>query len=223
MDLKLGKRVMSADGHHVGHTDAFVLDYNTRNVQQFVVRSGLLLEHDRLIDRQLIDHVDEEGTVTLSIPVEEIKKQPEFYEREFVVAKPHELAEMPQEWVGSGTGAPPVYFGAGFDSLGYGRSEPFFGAAPVIPPKTQVETNVNAEDVMIDTGTAVVTSDGKTIGHVGEISYGPDGSITGFVVRAGFIFHHDVEVPANWIASVGADHVRLNVTAEEAREPHPTA
>ncbi len=221
MELKLGKKVVSADGQHVGHADAFVLDYYTRNVQQIVVRSGLLLEHDRLIDRQLVDHVDADGTIALSIPVDKIKKQPEFFDREFVVAKPHEMAEMPDEWVGSGTGAPPVYFGIGTDSLGYSRAEPFFGAAPIVPPGTEFQTNINTEDVVIDSGTAVVTSDGKTIGHVDEISYAPDGSMTGFVVRAGHIFHHDVRIPAAWIKAVGAGHVGLNVTSAELGEPHP--
>ena len=221
MDLKLGKKVVSVDGRHVGHADAFVLDYNTRNVQHIVVRSGLLLEHDRLIDRELVDHVDDEGTISLSIPVEQIKKQPEFFEREFVVAKQHDLSDMPDEWVGSGTGAPPVYFGTGSDSLGYGRGEPFYGSAPVIPPETQFQRNIDVEDVVVDSGTAVVTSDDKTIGHVGEISYAPDGSMTGFVVRAGHVFHHDVDIPAAWIKVIGADHVRLSVTSAEVSEPHP--
>ncbi|MGA7669643.1 MAG: hypothetical protein WBW04_04435 [Nitrolancea sp.] len=221
MELKLGNKVVSADGRHVGFVDAFVLNYTTRDIDHMVIRSGHFLEHDRLIDRQSVDHVDDEGTVSLSLTVDEIKKQPEFFEREFVVAEQHDLALMPDAWVGSGTGSPAVYFGTGFDALGYNRNEPFFGAAPVIPPETEVRTNINIADVVIDSGTAVVASDGKTIGHVGEVSYGPDGSITGFVVRAGLILHHDVDIPAKWIETVGTDHVRLNVTASEVHEPHP--
>ncbi len=223
MDLGLRKWVFSKDGQRFGQVDGFVVDYSTRDVKSFIVRSGWLLEHDRLIDRDQIDHVDEDGTVTLKINLAQVKKLPEFFEREFIVAKPHQLSDMPQAWVAMGTGSPPVYFGTEADSLGYGKSEPFYGAAPVIPPEVEIESNVPAEDIVIDTGTEVFSSDGEKLGNVDEINYGLDGSVIGFVVRSGLFVHHELPVPAEWISTFGEDHVKLRVTAQEAREPHPTA
>lgn len=219
MELGLGKRVMSSDGHHIGHVDGFVLDSKTRDVDSLIVRSGVLLDHDRLVSRELIDQIAPDGTVTVSKTAAEMRKLPEFIEHEFVVAAQQDLGGMPDAWVASGTGAPPIYFGADSDSLGYGSSEPFYGVAPIVPPEVEIESNLPEQDVVIDTGTEVFAKDGKKIGHVDELTYGPEGHLTGFIVRAGFLFHHDVTVPADWIESVGEDHVRLSRTADEMRQP----
>lgn len=218
MELKLGKKVFSSDNQHVGHADGFVLDFKTREVESVIVRSGVSLVHDRVVARRLVDHVDADDTVVLTIPLDEVRLLPEFYEEEFVAASPREIGDMPIEWVGSGTGAPPVYFGARDESFGYGSGDPFYVYGPVDPPSLLVEANVPERDIVVKSGTTVVASDGKTIGHVEEVGYGPDGLIDGVVVKAGFVLHHDVRVPGAWIAAVGSDHIRLSVTSDQVRQ-----
>lgn len=218
MELGFRKPVMSRDGRHIGHVDGLILKYNTHDVESFIVQSGVLLEHDRLVSREFVDSIEPDGTVTLKVTLDEVKRLPEFVEREFVIAKSHDLGGMPDEWVAMGTGSPPVYFGTESDSLGYGRTEPFYGAVPVIPPEVMIESNVPFEDVVLDEDTDVLGSDGRKIGTVDEVHYGPDGRITGFVVKAGFLLRYDVEIPADWVESVGEQHVRLRVSAENVRE-----
>ncbi len=223
MDLGLGKRVISHDTQHVGHVDGLVLDYNTRDIESFVVRSGVFLEHDRFVSLQLIDQIDPDGTVTLTISAADVKKLPEFAERDFVHATPDDLKNMPRMWSGIGPGALPVYFGTGSDALGFRSSGMSREAAQRDSPGFESESNLPAQDIVIDRGTDVIASDGKKLGTIDDVTYGPGGKVTGYIVRAGFLFHHDVTVPAEMIESIGEDHVRLRVTAEQFRqEPGPS-
>ncbi len=222
MDLGLGKRVMSRDGQHVGNVDGFVVNYSTRDIESFVVRSGVFLEHDRFVSLELIDQIDPEGTVTLTISAPDVKKLPEFAERNFVHATPGDLRTMPKMWSSMGTGALPVYFGTGSDALGYRSGGMSREVAQRDAPGAESESNLPSQDIVIDRGTDVIASDGKKIGTVDDMISGPDGRITGYIVRAGFLFHHDVAIPAELIETIGENHVRLRVTSEQLRqEPSP--
>jgi hypothetical protein len=130
---------------------------------------------------------------------------------------------MPVEWVGSGTGAPPVYFGESSNELGYSGQDPFGGAAPVAAPETTLASTISSRDTVITAGTDVISSDDKKIGDVGDVNYGPDGRLVEIVIRAGFLLHHDLAVPVSSIASVGRRHVRLKVSADEVRHPSASA
>ncbi len=228
MDLGLGKRVNSRDGQHVGNVDGFVVDYTTRDIESFVIRSGVFLKHDRFVSLELIDQIDPEGTVTLTISTPEVKTLPEFAERNFVHATPDDLTDMPEMWSGiggmgsMGVGALPVYFGTGSDALGFRSSGMSREVAQRDAPGAESESNLPSQDIVIDRGTDVIASDGKKLGTIDDVISGPDGRITGYIVRAGFLFHHDVAIPAAMIETIGEDHVRLRVTAEELRqEPSP--
>jgi uncharacterized protein YrrD len=75
---------------------------------------------------------------------------------------------------------------------------------------------------MISHGTEVVASDGRKVGTVAEIFVTPDGKVTGFVVKAGFLFKRDVVIPIEWVAEIGEKHIRLKMTADDTEESgHP--
>jgi len=222
MDIKLGKKVISSDGEHVGNVDSLVMDYNTREVQSIICRSGVLLTVDRIIPLEAVNMLDDEENVHLSMTAGQVEQQQRFVEREFRAATPEELEPMPVTWA-TGTGQAPYYFYPPTDSLGYRDDAPFFSNAPLAPPEVEVESNLPENATRIDAGTDVVGSDGKKIGVVDDVLFSEDGDVTGFVVKAGFLFHHDVDVPADWIESVTDDKVRLRVTADQADEMHDTA
>ena len=215
MDLGLGKKVLSRDGQHVGHVDGLVLDYNTRDIESFIVRSGVFFTNDRFVSLDLIDQISPDGDVMLTISATEVKNLPEFAERNFVHATPDDLGTMPEMWTSMGTGALPVYFGTGSDALGFRSTGMSHQVAQRDSPGFETESNLPAQDIVIDRGTDVIARDGKKLGTVDDLTYGPDGRVTGYIVRAGFLFHHDVTVPAEEIESIGEDHVRLRVTAEQ--------
>jgi uncharacterized protein YrrD len=222
MEIELGKKVISSDGKHVGNVDSLVMDYNTREMQSIICRSGVLLGVDRIIPIDAVQQIDGDGNVHLSLSAAAASEQQEFVEREFRAATPDEVEPMPVTWA-TGTGQAPYYFYPATDSLGYRDDAPFFSNAPLAPPNVEVESNLPENATRIDKGTDVVSSDDHKIGTVEDISYGPDGDLSRFVIKAGFLFHHDVNIPADWIESVSGDRVRLNVTADQAQETHGTA
>jgi uncharacterized protein YrrD len=222
MDLGLGKRVVSQDGKHVGHVDGFVVDFTTRELASFVVRSGVFFADDRFVSLDLIDQVDPEGTVSLTLTGDEVHQLPIFVEHKFVTASPDDLENMPQTWGGMGGGVSSVYVGSSIDALGNNRASSFFAMAPVNPPEVETESNLPSQDIVIDRGTDVITSDGTKLGTVDDVITGADGRVSGYIVQAGFLFHHDVAIQAEMIETIGEGHVRLRVTAEELRqEPSP--
>ena len=222
MEIHLGKKVISSDGKYVGHVDSFVIDYNTRDIQSIISRSGVMLTVDRIIPLEVVDSVDDEHDVHLSISADEVKQQQEFMEREFRVADPEEMKEMPPTWM-TVSGQTPLYYGVGDASLGYNNDSTIFRTSAMDAPDLEVETNLPEWEGRLNSGTDVVGSDGKKIGTVEDVAYDVDGKLTGFVVKAGFLFHHDVDVPADWIESISGNRVRLHVTADQAKETHDTA
>lgn len=213
--IELGAKIVSSDGQDVGKVDSLVLDYNTREVQSIICRSGVLLAVDRILPIGLISRRDADGNLILNVNSDEVHQQQEFVEREFRTATPEELEPMPTTW-STGTGQVPYYFYPPTDSLGYRDDTPFFSNAPLAPPDIEVESNLPENATRLDSGSEVIGSDGKKLGTVENVTYTEDGDITSFVVKAGLLFHHDVDIPAEWISSVSDDGVHLTVTADRA-------
>lgn len=213
--IELGTKIVSSDGEHVGKVDSLVLDYNTREVQSIICRSGVLLTTDRIIPIGMVDKRDADGNLLLNISAAEVKKQQEFVEREFRTMSPDEVGPMPVTWA-TGTGQTPYYFYTATDSLGYRDDTPFFSNAPLAPPDVEVESNLPENATRLDSGSDVIGSDGKKLGTVENVTYTEDGDITSFIVKAGFLFHHDIDIPAEWISSVSDEGVHLTVTADQA-------
>jgi sporulation protein YlmC with PRC-barrel domain len=104
---------------------------------------------------------------------------------------------------------------AGRQTLGAATADLVDASIP-LGATVEDESNLEPDDDLIGAGTDVVASDGRRVGTVHEVTYGADGSITGFVVKAGVLFKHDVHIPAASVATMGAKHIHLNVTAEHA-------
>ncbi|HVB63428.1 MAG TPA: PRC-barrel domain-containing protein [Nitrolancea sp.] len=222
MEIHLGKKVISSDGKHVGHVDSLVIDDMTHDVQSIISRSGVMLTVDRIIPIEAVGQVDSDGNVHLTMQATEADQQQQFVDHAFRVANPDELNELPQSWM-SVTGQMPIFFGTGNATLGYNNDSSILRSSPIDSSEMKVDSNLPEWEGLLGSGTDVVGSDGKKIGTVDDVTYSEDGKITGFMVKAGFLFHHDVRLPADWIESVVSGKVRLNVTADQAKETHDTA
>lgn len=222
MDLQLGKPVVTQDGKQIGTVDAVVFDPGSKELVQFMVKQGSLLSQDRIVAIQEIAGVDADGTVRLNLDAQMADQLPPFVEREFVLVNPNDYPHLPPAFA-DGTGASLMYWGAGNPGLGYDRDSFFFEPAPMNPPETEIRSNLDRQNVLIKGGTDVVGSDGDKIGSVSEVFYDDDNELAGFVVKAGFLFHHDVMIPADWVTDVTSDHIRLRVSGDEAKaqaKPH---
>ncbi|MDI3340651.1 MAG: PRC-barrel domain-containing protein [Sphaerobacter sp.] len=212
LHLDLGKPVVAADGTRVGTVDRLVLDATTRELEQIIIHQGRFLTRDRIVELPLIERIDPDGTVHLSVPAAAVDRLPEFIEANFIVPPDEDLASLPDDWADRAKTEASILYALG-GAYG-GLIEP----TPMPAPVVETVSNLGEDAVIVDEGTHVVDRDGNEIGTVDEIVYDEDGNVAGFVVRAGFLFHHDVQVPAAWVESVTTDRVQLRVTAEEAEQ-----
>ena len=214
-EVNVGARVKSRDGKKLGVVKELIVDPDEKRIDGFILGQGVRAG-DKIVRRGLVAETSAKGVV-LSIDAAEAANLPAVIHEQLV----------------RGSGA--VSYGAGYGTMGVGGSsdqvflrgpsggqfphtgtESFFAQAPIGNVVTENISNVPTDRVSISEGTDVYGSDGEKIGRVDEIFVDDQRQITGILVRAGRVFHHDVHIPSSMIAGLTHDRIRLNVTAEEA-------
>jgi uncharacterized protein YrrD len=76
--------------------------------------------------------------------------------------------------------------------------------------------------VILRHGSDVIGSDGKKIGTVDDIQFDHSGAVTGFIVQAGFLFHHDLSIPASAVTEYDDNRVHVNITSDAAEHTYRT-
>lgn len=223
MEFHLGADVISIDGKKVGTVDSVVVDYNTKEVEKILVKQGILLTSDKLINIQDIGKVDNDGTVHLTVDSERVNAMDDFIQDQYSIIREDEMRYLPHAWAGGTGGAAPLFWGSGYTGRGYDEGSSMYEPAPVTPPAMKPDENLPSEDVVVSSGTDVIGRDGEKIGTVDELVYDENGQITGLVVKAGMIFSDDVRIPARWIDTISGEAIQLSVTADEAENTEHNA
>lgn len=224
MDIRLDSEILTSDGETVGSVDSVIVNGDSHEVMGVIAREGMLFTTDRIIERQYMDRIDEDGTIHLSETSDEIDHFPEFVEAKYAHPENDQDAfidDMALTYpIGRVYFAPTVMPGGGTDPT---VTDPAYPApdSPMQPadahtPPLEVESNLPETDVMISEGTKVVDRSGDGIGNVDEVLYGDDNQVIGFIVKSGMIFKHDVRVPVDRVDEFTPDQIKLSCTAEEA-------
>src|SRR5664279_5043838 len=134
MQFKDGTGVYSFEGQHVGHVGRVVLNPETKEVTDIVVRKGLLFTEDKIVPLSLIATATEDR-VSLRENAGELDKLPPFEETHYI---PVDAAEARSKTYPAGMDIalywyPPVGGAAGYPGgLGY-----------AYPPPYRIETKKN--------------------------------------------------------------------------------
>ncbi len=214
MEVEFGRDVFASDGEKLGTVEGLVVDAGTKELRRIVVGGGLFGGAGRLVDAGAVTRSGPDG-VHLDVASTQAESLPRFAREEHVVARREEIE--PLLLPSAGVGGPVFYDNptAGRDYPGGGS---FFDPAPIDPPPVEVESNLLESEVMLRKGAEVVGADGEKVGTVDEVFAGDRDGIEAFLVKAGFLFKHDVRVPIAWIAEVDDDRVRLTLSADEAEQ-----
>jgi uncharacterized protein YrrD len=218
-EVNVGARVKSRDGKKLGVVKELIVDPEEKRIDGFILGQGIRAG-DTIVRRGLVAETSAKGVV-LSIDAAEAANLPAVIHEQLVR--------------GSGAVSYGAGYGAGYGSVSAGGSsdqmflrgpsggqfphtgtESFFAQAPIGNVVTENISNVPTDRVAISEGTDVFGSDGEKIGRVDEVFVDDQRQITGILVRAGRVFHHDVHIPSSMIAGLSHGRIGLNVTAEEA-------
>jgi sporulation protein YlmC with PRC-barrel domain len=211
MDIGFGMPVYTSDGQDVGLIDQLILDPDTNQVKAAVIRKGVFLPHDKEASREMMD-ITSDGTIRLSATAAEVHSLPEFLPGAYTTPP----ADYP---LPAGYPSESVYLPYGFGLGG-------LGATPVGPMPDDAEAREvraawrrqDLENAVIQEGSTVLSREGEQIGEVHQLNFDQQtGALTHLVVRRGFIFTTDTELPASMIARVDDGAVTLSVSAAEAK------
>lgn len=209
MDISIGADVIGTD-KKLGEVHRVIVDARTDTVTDLVVKHGFAFGRERIVP---LSHVTktENGVVHVDLDEKHFEIMDGYTDDRYRAPDP------------SYTG-PPGFRNEDFLMDVTVAEGPLAGYAggPVPPlgfPGGQQITPDDMSRPAVSSGTPVLDSAGEHIGDVHEMSFASDGGApTRLVVRSGFLFHHDTEVPASMIAEISDDGVMLNVTKDQVEQ-----
>ena len=212
MRVELGARVRTTDGKDVGTIDRLIVDPSNNEIKAAVIRKGIILPRDVEVPLSAIE-LGPNGSVQLTYTADQVDQLREFFESNYTATPPVGYVP-PADYPTAG-----IYWPIGYD---------LFATPPL--PQTDVSTGSTAldrearetlerqdlENAVIGEGSDVVGRDGEKVGEVARLVFDPDGHrLTSFVIRKGFIFTEDRELPASAITRIDDGVIYLRVSKHE--------
>lgn len=198
--VRLGAAVMGSDIIQVGKVDRLVIDRRTRQIVQLVARQGLILTKDRIVERDMANHVDAEGRVFLNLTSKEAEGL-----REYVVT----------DYVPRGHQSDFSWRGAIGTPLG--------GPLTTITDASTRYDNLAEQVIVVEKGMSVTARDGEKLGELEDVELDQDAVVTGLTISSGRFQKERRSFGVDQVAGVGVDYVRLTLTEAEAQAVTPNA
>lgn len=215
--VDIGAKVKSSDGKDVGNVHQLILRGDSNRVGGFVL-SKHVFGVEKIVPARAVES-SSQHEVKLKLTAAEVEQLDAVVHTQMVRA-PEGLTYG----IGmgglvdiSGTGENWVVRGGSGGEYAHTGAEPFFFEAPIGNVEVENLSSLPEDALLINEGTEVIGSDFKKIGHIDQVIL-EDGRVTGVIVKAGFIFKHDVHIPVSLVAGASHEHVRLTVTADEAEK-----
>lgn len=213
-EVNIGARVKSRDGKRLGTVEKLIVHPDHNRVDGFILGKGIV-HQARIVEAGLVAATDASGIV-LNVDAHDVAALPALVEQQRIKSSGTLGYGVGIGQVDvHGTGDQWFIRGESGGQLPHTGGDSLFMQAPIGEVVTENFSNLGPDAVTISEGTDVVGSDGKKVGHIDEV-FVENRHITGFLVRAGVVFRHDVRLPMSMVAALSHDRVRLNVTSNEA-------
>lgn len=205
MQIKLGARVRTSDGHHAGEIKKVVWDPDSNEVSEFVVSTGGLLGHDALISREVLERSSSDGDeVVVAMTKDELSGLEHYDDAAY--------APPPYGWMAPVTYTYPI-------AAYLFPTDP--AAVPLSGPTVSQSEEKREHGPSISKGMSVKDSSGKTVGVVKEVRLDDaTGKLRGVVVEErdplGLATTRTMDIPADHI-DVGDGELHL---VDEVRGTH---
>ncbi len=205
MEFRIGCHIIDKNGTRLGKLTHVVVDPATKEVAEIVLGESGILGRDAIVPVGAVTSAEHDA-IHLELTKDQIGNLKDFVLSHFVEPEGYDPGSA--AW-GSGAliaqGVGPVGAASGMEGLAY---------TPIVESEEQIPEG----DVDIRPGTEVWASDGK-IGHVDDVLVdGETKRVRAFLVKEGFVFHHDVEVDLKYVSAIGADRITLSVTKDDLEQ-----
>ena len=212
MRVEVGARVRTTDGKDVGTIDRLIVDPGNNEIKAAVIRKGMILHRDVEVPLSALE-VGQDGSIRLTYTADQVHHLPEFFESRYTAIPPAGYVPPADYPIGG------IYW-----PIGYG----FFATPPL--PETDASTGSVAldrearealerqdlENAVIGEGSDVVDRDGEKVGEVAQLVFDlDDNRLTSLIVRKGFIFTQDRELPALVVNRVDDGVIYLRAAKQE--------
>lgn len=210
MDLPYRGKIFSSDGEEIGILRELVIDPRSRIITHLVVQEGLLFASDRLLSTEYVDRV-EKNNIFLNAGANEIREAeiPEYRRDEYISIEDRDVAGRltapGRVWVrpeGASTAAYPY------------QSVIPPGIGPIVPEN---EPSIPLDEITLERGSVVRSSDDKEIGTVLECRADDQDKLTHILIKEGAFFGVPKLIPIDWIRKIADNEIILSVSAETVR------
>jgi uncharacterized protein YrrD len=214
--VSVGAKVTSKDGKRLGTVAKLIVRRSTQTVDGFLLGKG----HFSTLKIVEVRHVAAigHGGVVLKLFALEVETLPDLVEEQLLRAPGPLTHETTLSGIADvlGSGDTWVLHGSGGCAYPHTGSSPSISEAPTGNVEAENISNSPEVSVMVSAGVEVIGSDGKRVGRVDQLIVDDERRVTAFVVKSGRLLKRDFRLPLSAIAERAPDHVRLNLTADEA-------
>jgi sporulation protein YlmC with PRC-barrel domain len=220
MEFELGQHIRSADGQDIGTIKHLVIDPASGKVKTFVVEKGLLFPDDIEVPLEAVVETNAEG-LTLRTTAEQSRHLPRFEEGQYRSATPRDMETVANYPVGglilpNGYAAPPA------SNSGLPLFVPIVDGQMTAHPPSEQDARlqqIDANNAVISVGDQIFSQDMEKVGEVQSVTIDSvTGRVTRLVVRQGWLFHKDWELPVDSIT--GVDDGIVYLREDKARLHH---
>jgi uncharacterized protein YrrD len=219
MRVHLGDPVRSRDGQDLGAIKHLVLDPSNGYVKCVVVEKGHFLPDDVEMPLNALAGW-RDAAVWVWPTAEEVRQMPRFDAGEYKPLPPEYFDTAARYGYGSlvlplNTTFPP------FSAGGYPLAAPWLPllARPLTPEQEAERRAEDRNNAVIEAGNNVISADGHNVGQVYVLTFETEtGKPLSLIIRRGILFHEDIALPAQTIASADDGVVYLNVDRDHIAE-----
>lgn len=215
MDVKIGAEVFGSGGDRIGEVEGLIVNAGTKRATAILIDKGRFDRDKFIIDVSAIDRSDSDGLHLEETAARTAETAPELDSEE--IGLPQRVAPPTEFIPAAGVGGPIV---ADTPSLPgkYPADDSFFVLAPIDPPPVEIFSNLGENEVRLDRGTDVLSSDGHKLGDAVGFALGEMGLVEQITVSEGFLRKHQANFSLSEIGEFGTGKVHLRLSKADAEK-----
>ena len=204
MEFHIGAPIYDRDGNHDGSVKHVVIDPATKEVAEIVLGEGGILGRDVVVPIGAVQKA-EKDRIDLALDHEQVNGLSDFTVTSYQSPPPEYFGGAPYANAGLITmGAAPVGAATGIESIAF-------------TPIVETTEKIPEGDVDLSPGTDVYATDGK-VGSIRDVILDEQTNrVRAFIIEEGFLFHHDLEVSVDQVASFADGRVTLKASKDELK------